>query len=108
MAVGAGVVEDEQVAGDDLGEGALDGELVVVLAERAGDVVDVVGGEALLAQDGDVVVGAVEGRAHEVGHAGVEADVVAVGVLEVADGGDEVARGAGDATAALEAEGHVG
>ena len=108
VAVGARVVEDEEVAALDFGQGPRDGELVVVLAERARHVVDVVAGAVLLAEDGDVVVGAVERRPHEVGHAGVHAHVVAVGVLEVQDARDEApVRPCNDA-AALEAETDVG
>ena len=81
----SGIVEGEDVAGDEFREDASDGELVVVLAEGAGDIIDVVAGAVFLAEDGDVVVCAVEGGAHEVGHAGVHSCVVAVGVLDVED-----------------------
>ena len=46
----------------DLRQHAVNGELVAVLAQRAGDVVLVVAGGVLLAHDGDVVVGPVDGR----------------------------------------------
>lgn len=83
VAVCAGIVDDDIVAWNDFGEGALDGELIVVLAEGSCDIVDVVAGGMFFAEDGDMVIGTIEGGAHEVGHAGIEADIVAVGMFEV-------------------------
>ena len=101
------IVDDHAVADVNLWQLAVDGELIVVLAERARDVVRVVAGLVLLAGDRDVVVGAVHGRAHEVGHAGVEADVVLVGFLLVDCRRDEPASRARDGAAALGHHGDV-
>ena len=91
--MGAGVVDDYQVPHVDLGQAPLDGELVVVLAKAAGDIVHMVQDGVLLAQHGDVVVSAVHGRTHQVGGAGVQADVLPVDVLLVEHGGYQMAEG---------------
>ena len=49
-------------------------------------------GASLLAHDGDVVIGAVHGRAHQVGGAGVHADVLLISVLFVDGLGDQRSR----------------
>ena len=100
-AVRAGVMDDDEVADVDFRQHTVDGEFVVVLAERARDVVFVVAGRRFLAGDRDVVVGAVHRGAHEIRHAGVEADVVFVGLFLVDGRRDEPAGGAGDGAAAL-------
>ena len=107
MAVGPGVVDDQQIADVDLGQHPVHGELVVVLAQGAGDVVLVVAGLVLLAHDGDVVIGPVHGRAHQIGRAGIHADVVLVGLLLVEDPGDQMAVGGQHEAAQLGAQGHV-
>ena len=94
-------MDDDEVADVDFRQHAVDGEFVIVLAERARDVVFVVAGRRFLAGDRDVVVGAVHRGAHEVRHAGVEADVVLVGLFLVDGRRDEPAGGAGDGAAAL-------
>ena len=99
VAVCARVVDDDAVADVDLGQLAVDGEFVVVLAERAGDVVDMVTEGVFLADDGDVVVSAVDGGAHEVRHAGVESDVVLVRLLFMQRRRDEPAVGTRDIAA---------
>ena len=106
-AVRTRVVDDNAVADVDLRQLAVDGKLIVVLAERARDVVDVVARFVLLARDRDVMVSAVHGRAHEVGHAGVEADVVLVGLLLVDSRRDEPASRARDGAAALRHHGDI-
>lgn len=102
VAVGTGVVDDEEVAFFDRWQFALDGKFVAVFAEATDDVVNVIVWRVFLAEDGDVVVSAVHTWAHEVGHGGVNADVVAVGVLVVDGAGDEVAVRAGHHAAAFE------
>ena len=62
---------------------------------------------ALLAEHGDVVIRAVERRAHEVRHAGVETDVVLVRVLLVEDGRDKPARITRHGTPALRADADI-
>ena len=56
--MGAGVVDDHKIADLDRRQGAVDGELVVVLAEAADDVAGVVRCGALFAEHRDMVVGA--------------------------------------------------
>ena len=84
----AGVVDGDDVADLDLRQASLDGKFVVVFAQTAGDVVDVIQERVLLAQHRDVVVSAIHGRAHQVGGAGVQTHVFPVDVLFVNDGGD--------------------
>ena len=107
VAVGAGIVDDQNIPHVDLGQAALNGELVVVLAQAAGDVVHMVQDGVLLAQHGDVVVGAVHGRAHQVGGAGIQADVLPVDVLLVEHGGHQVAVGRQHEPAQLGKDGHI-
>ena len=75
MAVCACVVDDQDVAVVDFRQAAVDGEFIAVFAERTGDVIDVVFRCIFLAHDRDVMVRAVHARTHEVGHAGIDADV---------------------------------
>ncbi len=83
------VVNHEQVAHVDMRQLAVDGELVVVLAQVARDVVGVrdsccgLVGATRLAHHRNVVVGAVHGRTNEVDGACVHADIVLVDVLLV-------------------------
>ena len=60
-----------------------DCELVVVLAERARDIIDMVERRILLAEHGDVVIGPVHGRAHQIHGAGINPDILFVDVLLV-------------------------
>ena len=60
-----------------------------------------------LADDDDMMVGAVHGGTHQVRHAGVEADVVLVGLFLMDGGGDEPAVGAGDGAAQLHGDGET-
>ena len=99
--MGSGVVDEEQVSPVDLGELPVHGKLVIVFAEGADDVIGVVADGVLLAQDGDVVVGAVHGGPHEVGRAGVDTDVLLVNVLGVDGPGDKGAVGGQHETAHL-------
>ena len=107
MAVGAGVVDDEDVTDVDFRQFAVNGKFVVVLAEGAGHIVDVVAEVLFLAEDGDVMVCPVHGGTHEVCHAGIEADVVLVGLLLVEHGSDKPAGGAGHGAATFHGDGHV-
>ena len=107
MAVGAGVMDDQQVADLNFRQHPVNGELVVVFAQGAGDVVHVVTGGVLLAHDGDVVVGPVHGGPHQVGSAGVHPDVVLVGLLLVEHPGDQMAVGGQHEAAQLGAQGDI-
>lgn len=106
-AVRARVVDGEDIADLQLGEHAVDGELVVVLAQPAHDVVLMRARLVFLAQHGDVMICSVHGGAHEVGGAGVHAGVFLVYVLEVYDGGDEVAVRPQHVAAELGAQGRL-
>ena len=79
--MGAGVVDDQQIAHVDLGQHPVHRKFVVVLAQGPGNVVLVVAGGVLLTHDGDVVVGPIHGGPHQVGCAGVHPDVLLVDVL---------------------------
>ena len=81
--VGTGVMDKEKVAAVDLGKLPVNGKLVVVLAQRADNVVGVIADGVLLAENRDVVIGTVHGGTHEVGCAGVNADVFLVNMFGV-------------------------
>ena len=106
-AVSAGVVDVDQVADVDLGKHPVDGELIVILAQAADHVILVVAGSILLAQHGDVMVGAVHGRAHQVGCTGVQTDVLLIDVLLVDGRCHQCAVGAGGEAAHLGEDGHI-
>ena len=55
-AVGTGVVNDQQITDIDARQHAVNGELVIVLAQAADDVILMVAGRVLLAHDRDVVI----------------------------------------------------
>ena len=59
-----GVVDINDIPDLDLGQHAVDGKLIIVLAQAAGHIVLMVAGGILLAQHCNVMVGAVYGRAH--------------------------------------------
>mmetsp|Transcript_18131 Transcript_18131/g.47889 ORF Transcript_18131/g.47889 Transcript_18131/m.47889 type:complete len:290 (+) Transcript_18131:17-886(+) len=121
VAVGASVMDHCDVARHRLGlQGPVDRKLVVVLAEAADDVEDRALGDDVLGvvrhcllavgevgalhgvlDDGDVVVRVVHAGTHEVGHAGIDTNVVLVRLLAVDHAGDEEARRAGDVSTAL-------
>ena len=105
--MGASVVNEEQVTDVDLGQHTVARKLVGVLAEPAHHVVAPGCGLALVTHHGDVVVGAVDGRAHEVGGAGVDAQVVVVGDLLVDHTGHKAARRRQHPAAKLGSKGHV-
>src|SRR5574344_945460 len=104
MSMRARVADDDVVAPFEHGQRALDRELVVVLAEGAGHVVDGRVGRILLAGNDNLVIGAVEGRTHQVGHARVESGVAPIGALDVQDIGHEIAVRPRDAASALHEE----
>ena len=56
-------------------------------------VILVVAGGSFLAQHGDVVIGTVHGRTHQVGSAGVYTDILLIGVLFVDRLGHQCAVG---------------
>ncbi len=100
-------MDDHHVSHLDAGKAALDGKLVVVLAQAPHHVIDMVQNGVLLAQHRDMVVGAVHRRAHQVGGAGVQAHVLPVDVLQVEDRRDQVAVGGQHKPAQLRKDGHV-
>ena len=107
------VVDYQHVAHIDMRQLAVDGELVVVLAQIAGDVIRVCDrgsglvGATRLTHDGDVVVGAIHGGADQVDRAGIDADIVLIDLLLVNGLGDQAAIGAHHKAAHLGADGNV-
>lgn len=91
MTVSTRVVDDEDVAFVDFWQIALDGEFVAVFAEAADDIVYVIVWCVFFAKNSDVVISAIHPWTHEVCHAGVHTDVVAIGVFVMNSGGNEVA-----------------
>ena len=70
-----------------------DCKLVVVLAEGARDIVDMIVRRRLFAEYGNVVVGAVHGRTHQIDRTGIHADVIFVNVFLMNGLGDKRAVG---------------
>ena len=70
--------------------------LSVVLTQRAHDVIDTIVSLIFLARDGDVVVGPVHSRSHEIRHARIDAHVISIDMLLVDGLGDQVPTGACD------------
>ena len=54
------------------------GELIVIFAEAAGDVIYMVGRGVFLAQHGDMVIGAIHSGTHEIGRTSVQTDIVLI------------------------------
>lgn len=96
----AGIVDHKQVAHVDMRQLAIDGELVVVLAQIARDVVGVRDGRCglvvatQLAHHRNVVVSAIHGRTNQIDGTGVHADIVLVDLLLVDGLGDQASVGA--------------
>ena len=113
IAMRAGVVDHEQVAHIDLRQLTVDGELVVVLAQVARDVVRVrdrrrgLVGTTGLAHHRNVVVSAIHGRTNEVDGTCVHADIVLVDPLFVDGLGDQASVGAHHKAAHLGADRHI-
>lgn len=107
VAVGAGVVNDDKVAGLDGWEMAVDGEFIDILAEGACNVSDEGEWEVIFTRDGDMVVSVVKSGAHEVSHGSIEAYEGFVGMLNVEDFSDEPACGSGNGAAVFHSEGDV-
>ena len=93
MAVGTGIVNGHDVTNLDGRQAALHGELVVILAQTAGDIIDMIQNGSFLAQNRDVMVSAIHGRAHQVSGAGIQTHILPVDVLLVQYRGDQVAVG---------------
>ena len=113
VAMRAGVVDYKQVAHVDLRQLAVDGELIVVLAQVTRDVVGVRNGRCdlvgatRLAHHRNVVVGTIHSGTNEVDGACVHADIVLVNLLLVDGLGDQAAVGAHHKAAHLGADGHI-
>ena len=113
VAMRAGIVDHEHITHVDLRQLAIDGELVVVLAQIARNVVRVCDrsrglvGATRLAHHRNVVVGAIHGRADQIDGACVDTDIVLVDLLLVDGLGDQAAVGAHHKAAHLGADGHI-
>ena len=109
----AGIVDHKQVAHVDMRQLTIDGELVVVLAQIARNVVRVCDGcsglvgAARLAHHRNVVVDAIHGGADQIDGARIDADIVLVDLLLVDGLGDQAAVGAHHKAAHLGADGHI-
>ncbi|MPN13229.1 hypothetical protein SDC9_160550 [bioreactor metagenome] len=100
------VVKDHQVADLYLRQMTVDGKFIIVLAQGARYIVYGGEGRFPFARDGDVVIGAIHGRAHQVDSGGIQANVSLVRVFFVHGAGDEPAVGAGHIAAQLGLDGN--
>ena len=89
MAVSTSIVDDDAVTNVNLWQLAVNGKLIVVLAERTSNVIYMVAESLFLASNGDVVICTIHSWAHEVGHAGIKADVILVGFLFMEHSGNK-------------------
>ena len=79
------IVDADIVADLNFRQLAVNGEFVVVFTERAGDVIEVCQRCMLFSENGDMMIGAVHGRAHQIAGAGVQTDVIFERVFFVDD-----------------------
>ena len=109
----AGIVDHEHIAHVDLRQLAVDGELIVVLAQVARDVIRVrdrrrgLVGATRLAHHRNVVVGAIHGRADQIDGACVHADIILVNLLFVDGLSDQAAVGTHHKAAHLGVDRHI-
>jgi hypothetical protein len=109
LAVGAGILDDMRRSPSDYFR-QLPSELAnLSLFSQSEPTTSTVSraGPFLLAQHLDMMIGAVQGRPHESGHAGIDADVGAVDLLAVDGPGDEHAMRTGHVAAALHEQGRT-
>ena len=76
-------MDHKDVAYVNLWKHPVDGELVIVLAQRSGDIVFVVARCVFFPHHSDMVVRSVHGRAHQIDGTGVHADILFVGMFFV-------------------------
>ena len=88
--MGSCIMDDEGIPYADLRQLPLFGKLVIILTEAARHVHHFQG-TIWIGNIGDVVVGPVEGRPHEIGCRGIYPHIAAIGVLDMEDLGDQVA-----------------
>ena len=79
----AGVVNIKQIAAFDFGQHTVDCEFIIVFAKRAGHVIFVVTRRVFFAHNGNMMIGAVHRRTHQIDRAGVHADIFLVGMFFV-------------------------
>ena len=103
--MGPYIVDDEQITRLQWWELTIDGKLIVVLAERAYEIVALTRYHMLFTEHADLVVRTIHTWAHQVGHGCVEASVVAIGMLQMAHMGQEIAVRTGDQPPALHCQG---
>ncbi len=90
-AVRARVVNVEHIADVYRRNGAVNSEFIAVFAQAARDIADEIAGGIFFAEHGDVVVCAVNRRAHEVCRASVQTNIFFVDVFFMNRRGDECA-----------------
>ena len=83
MTMGTGIMDHKDISDVDGRQAALDGKFVIVLAQAAGHVINMIQDCIFLAQNSDMVVRAVHGRTHQVRSTGINTDVFPVNVLLV-------------------------
>ena len=83
MAVCPGVMDHEDISFFYFGKRAVHSELVIVLAQRTGDIIDMIRFFIFLSGNGYMMIGTVQGGAHEICHRGIEADIILVLVRDM-------------------------
>ena len=103
----AGIVDINVIADVNLRQIAVNGKLVVILAQTAGHVVGMIAQRVFLAEHGDMVICAVHRRAHKVRRAGVQTGILLIGMLLVDALGNQSAVRAKDKAAHLGVDGNI-
>ena len=83
MAVRTGIVDHDNISRRQLRQCAINGKLVVILTERPRHVVNLCVLTALFSNHGDMMIGTVQRRTHQVGHAGIQPRKSLVGLLDM-------------------------
>ena len=78
MGVGTSIMDYQYIPSFHLRKRPVYGELVVVLAEAACNIIDVVTGTLLLSKDSYMMISSIDRRTHEVGHRCVQSHIVLV------------------------------
>ena len=105
--MGTAVVNHHQIPILDFRQCPVNGEFIVILAQRAGYVIDVIAGGIPFSAHRDVMIGSVHGRPHQVGGAGIQPYIMLIGVLVVGGMGNQPAVRAGHPAAKLGFDSHA-
>ncbi len=102
VTVGPCIMNHYNIALLHFGQHAVDGKLVVVLAQRPGYIIGMVARHRILSHHGDMVIGTIQGGTHKIRHRCIKADIVLVLFRYMQDFADKVPIWTGDHPSTLE------